>query len=301
MSALNVLVGGSSGFLGTHLVEHLQSRGHRVTRLVRRPAGPGEVQWDPDALHLPSHALDGVDVVINLGGSPLVGNPHSRAWAERLLQSRVATTRTVAEALAARAGRGDSVPALLAGNGISRYGDHGQEPVTEDSETRGNSLLSRVAHAWEDAATTAREAGARVCVLRTAVVLDRATLPFKALRPLHRAGLGAVLGSGSQYFPVISRRDWVGAAGFLTEHPTAAGPFNLVCPQVPTYRQLARALSGGRPLVVRVPAPVIRPLLGPMAPELLGSVRAVPAALTQAGHTFHDSDVEAVVSAALGG
>lgn len=302
MSPLHVLVGGASGFLGTHLVDHLRSRGHQVTRLVRRPTTrDDEVQWDPDVLHLPSHALDEVDVVVNLGGSPLVGNPHSRAWSERLLSSRVATTRTVSEAIAERAERGASLPALLAGNGISGYGDHGDQPVAEDTTPHGDSLLSRVAHAWEDATAPARDAGARVCVLRTAVVLDRATLPFKALRPLHRAGLGAVMGTGEQYFPVVSRRDWVGAATFLAEHSSAEGAFNLVCPEVPTYRQLARALSAGRPLLVRVPGAVIRPLAGPMAPELLNSVRAVPAALTRTGYTFTDVDVDAVVSAALRG
>ena len=40
---LHVVVAGASGFLGTHLTAALERQGHRVTRLVRRPAsGAGE-------------------------------------------------------------------------------------------------------------------------------------------------------------------------------------------------------------------------------------------------------------------
>jgi uncharacterized protein YbjT (DUF2867 family) len=38
---MRFLVAGSTGFLGTHLCEHLDGRGHEVVRLVRRPPAAG--------------------------------------------------------------------------------------------------------------------------------------------------------------------------------------------------------------------------------------------------------------------
>ena len=164
--SLHVVIAGASGFLGTHLTDTLRERGHRVTRLVRRtPEGTDESQWDPYAGTLDGDVIASADVVVNLAGSPLMGNPHSGKWARELEESRVTSTRVLAGAV--REGQ-----AFLAGNAIGRYGDHGAQVVTEATEPRGDALLTRVTRVWEDAASPAVDAGARVCVLRTAPVLD---------------------------------------------------------------------------------------------------------------------------------
>ncbi|WP_460799138.1 TIGR01777 family oxidoreductase [Nocardioides pacificus] len=309
---MHVVVAGSSGFLGSHLVSELRSRGHRVTRLVRRATGvPDESVWDPYAGEIDGDLIASADVVINLAGSPTAGNPHSKSWAEQLRTSRVTTTRLLAETIAQSGAQtgdqtgdqtGARLPAFLAGNGISFYGDHGAEELTERSDSRGEALLTSVTRDWEAAAQPAVDAGSRVCILRTAPVLDRASAPLQPLLPLFKLGLGTRLGNGRQHFPVISLRDWVGAVAFLAEHPEASGPFNLCCPETPTNAEFTDALAGAvsRRAFLAVPSPLLRRAAGAMAPEVLGSVNARPAALTDAGYTFHDPDVRAVLSAALG-
>ena len=294
---MRILVAGSSGFLGSHLVEHLRGQGHQVTRLVRREPGRSEVRWDPYGDGLPAGALEGVEAVVNLAGAPTMGNPHSRRWARELRESRVVTTRVLADAVAMQ----ESPPAFLAGNGISVYGDHGEEPVDERSDSRGEALLTRVSREWEEATAPATQAGARVCVLRTAPVLDHRAAPLSQLRILFRLGLGARLGRGDQRFPVISLRDWVGAVAFLTGSHDLSGPFNLCCPQTPTNAEFTQALARavGRPAFLVAPGPVLRCAAGPMAPEILGSVHARPAALEHAGYDFSDLDVDDVLAAAL--
>src|SRR4051794_33232076 len=95
-----VVIAGSSGFLGSHLREALAQRGHDVTALVRRPAGAGESTWDPYAGELDRDVVEAADVVVNLAGTPTLGNPHSSRWSQRLRDSRVTTTRVLAEAVA---------------------------------------------------------------------------------------------------------------------------------------------------------------------------------------------------------
>ena len=298
MASLSVVLAGGSGFLGTHLRSALTGRGHTVTQLVRRaPEGRDQARWDPYSDVVPAALIEEADVVVNLAGSPTLGNPHSKKWASQLRESRVTTTRVLAEAIA----RATTTPTFLAGNGISYYGDHGDHVLTEASDTRGHALLTDVTREWEAAARPAADAGSRVCVLRTAPVMDVDAPPLRQLRLLFKAGLGGKLGSGEQYMAMISARDWVGGVVHLAEHQSVEGPVNLCLPVAPTNAEFTQALARAvhRPALATVPAPLLRAAAGRMAPELLGSLNVRPKALIDAGYTFADSDVDSLLATAL--
>lgn len=297
---MHVVVGGATGFLGRHLTESLRARGHSTTSLVRRePSADAESRWDPASGVLDAHVIEDADVVVNVAGSPTIGNPHSKRWARNLRESRVTTTRALAEAIAAS----ERKPAFLAGNAVAIYGDHGDQEVTEAGDSRSHTLMGEVTRAWEAAARPAVDAGARVCVLRTSPIMDRDSEPLRTLRRLFRLGLGGKIGGGGQYFPMVSLRDWLGGVVHLAEHPDAHGPFNLCCPETPTNAEFTRALARavGRPAFLPVPSPAIRIGAGPLAPELLGSVNLVPRALVDAGFEFRDRDATGVVESGLAG
>jgi uncharacterized protein (TIGR01777 family) len=296
---MHLVVAGASGFLGTHLTDHLRERGHDVTRLVRRAATQDdESEWHPERGQVDTDLVGAADVVVNLAGSPTIGNPHSSRWARELRESRVTTTRLLAGTIAAAGGH----PAFLAGNAIAWYGDHGEEPVTEESDSRGDALLTRVTREWQQVTEPAAAAGSRVCVLRTSPVMHRDAPPLRQLRLLFKAGLGARLGSGDQWMPMTSLRDWLGAVTHLAQHPDASGPFNLVCPRTPTNAEFTKALGRAvhRPTPLGIPGSLIRIGAGKAAPDLLGSVDARPAALVASGYRFADEDVDAVLADGLG-
>jgi uncharacterized protein (TIGR01777 family) len=295
---VHVVVAGASGFLGRHLVEELRSKGHTTTSLIRRePTAGGQSQWDPAAGQVDAEVVEQADVVVNVAGSPTIGNPHSKRWAHNLRESRVTTTSTLADAIAAS----ERKPAFLAGNAIAIYGDHGDAEVTEAGDSRGHALMTEVTRAWESAARPAVDAGARVCVLRTSPVMDRESEPLRLLRRMFLLGLGGKVGNGRQYFPMASLRDWLGGVVHLAEHPDASGAFNLCCPRTPTNAEFTRALARalGRPAFVPIPSPAIRVGAGPLAPELLGSVNLVPQALVDTGYEFRDRDVTDVIATGL--
>lgn len=295
---MHLVVAGASGFLGTHLVTELRARGHRVTTLTRGEAtGPDQSSWDPYVGRVDAELVADADVVVNLAGSPTLGNPHSAKWARELRESRVTTTRLLAETIAAAS----TPPAYLAGNGISVYGDHGDQVLDEGSDSRGDALLTQVTRVWEAAAQPAVDAGARVCILRTAPVMDKDAPPLKQLKLLFSLGGGAKLGDGRQHMAMISLRDWIGAVVHLAEHDTASGPFNLCCAIAPTNAEFTRALASAlhRPAFVPAPAALIRLAAGELAPELLGSLNVVPAALEANGYPVVDRDVTEVLRTAL--
>lgn len=302
---LHVLLAGGSGFLGTELTRELRERGHRVTRLVRRPVKEhDESQWDPYSRYVDPVRVEAAEVVINLAGSSLVGNPHSAKWRSELERSRVVTTQVLAEAIARQARDGARAPAFLAGNGISFYGDRsdvGDPVLTEEDDSRGDALLTQVTRVWQEAANPAVAAGARVAFLRTAPVMDRTSPPLKQLIPLFRLYGGAKLGSGHQHMAMISLRDWVAAVSFLAEHDDASGPFNLCLPRTPTNAEFTEALANGlhRKAFLAVPKFVLDRVAGALAPEILGSLNVRPAALEALGFEFEDPDVISTVDAAL--
>lgn len=299
MAPRTIVIAGASGFLGSHLRAELARRGHAVTALVRRPASaPDESTWDPYAGVYDRDVMESADVVVNLAGSPTMGNPHSRRWARELRESRVTTTRVLAAAIA----ESQRKPAFLAGNAVAWYGDHGDEVVTEESESRGDAALTSVAREWQDAAAPAADAGARLCILRTTPVMDRRSAPLRQLRLAFRLGLGARIGSGRQRMPMISLRDWVAAVAHLAEHDEVGGPVNLCCSETPTNAEFTAALARAvhRPAVLSVPATAVRLGAGSLAPDLLGSVNLRPAALARSGYRLLDGTVDQVVRAGLG-
>ena len=296
--SLHVVLAGSSGFLGTHLREELEGGGHRVTALVRRPAeGPDESTWDPGAGKVDRELVASADVVVNLAGSPTVGNPHSRKWSTELHDSRVGTTKVLADAIAAA----PHPPYFVAGNAVAWYGDHGAAELTEAADSRGHSLMTNVCRDWQAAARPAVDAGGRVVFLRTTPVMHRSSAPLQQLRLLFKAGLGGRVGNGRQHMPMISLRDWVAATSYLIEHPTADGPFNLCCETTPTNAEFTKALAERvhRPAFARVPGPALKLAAGRLAPEVLGSTNVRPQALLDLRYEFADPDVDSVLASGL--
>jgi len=295
---MRLLIAGSSGFLGSQLRASLETGGHFVVRLVRgTPTAADQIRWRPYDEPLDPGVLDDVDVVVNLAGSALVGNPHSSRWANELMRSRVETTRTLAEAIA----KAPRQPVFLAGNATGYYGDHGDEVLTEKSKRHGDTFLSSVTAAWQDAAQPAVDAGGRVVVMRSAPVLDRRNPPLSLLAPLFKLGLGGPLGSGEQYFPVTTTDDWVRAVIFCAQNEALSGPVNITLPEPTTNADFTKALGDlvHRPTFFTVPGMVLRPAAGPMAPELLGSVRLLPQVLLDAGFEFHHHDIRSALASAL--
>jgi uncharacterized protein len=296
---MRIVLAGASGFLGTAWRDHLAREGHEVVRLVRGEAlSACESRWDPYAGHVDRSVVEAADVVANLAGAPLAHWPWTASYKRTFTASRVATTRTLAEAVAAS----DRRPMLLAQSGIAGYGDHGDRVLTEASATDADTFMGEVTRLWEDATRAASTAGARVAVMRTGVLLDRRGGALKLLRPVFLAGLGGPVGRGSQYLSTISRHDWVRAATWIATREASAGVYNVSGPGATTNadfgRELGRLLH--RPSVVPVPAAAVRLAAGPVASELLGSARVEPARLLEEGFVFDHPTLRDRLEAGLG-
>jgi hypothetical protein len=112
---MRVIISGASGLIGTALGASLRSDGHEVVVLVRRPAGAGEIQWDPAQGVLAADVLDGADAVVHLAGAGIGDHRWTDAYKQELIDSRVKTTTLLATTIAASA---NPPKVLLSGSAI---------------------------------------------------------------------------------------------------------------------------------------------------------------------------------------
>lgn len=295
---MKILVTGASGLIGSALSPALIAQGHEVVRAVRKPAGPGEVSWDPAAGVLDPAHLSGVDAVVHLAGAGIGDKRWSDSYKREILDSRTRSTDLLARAIAST----DNGPRIfLSGSAIGIYGVRGDEELTEDA-SHGSGFLADVCRQWEEAAGPAAAAGARTALLRTGIVLSPRGGALKKQLPLFRLGLGGRFGNGRQWQSWISIDDEVGAISHLLTS-TLAGPVNLVAPEAVTNAEFTRVLAKvvSRPAVVPIPSFGPRLLLGgELADALLFTGQhVVPSALVADGYRFVHPDLETALRALL--
>ncbi len=181
-----VLVSGSHGLIGTALVAALEHDGNEVVRLVRGPAGAGQVTWEPEAGQLDVEAVARLDGVVHLAGAPIGEKRWTPERKQAIRDSRVVTTDLLARRLAETEPR-PSV--LVSGSAVGYYGDRG-EAVLDESSAAGAGFLAEVCRQWEEATAPAAAAGIRVVHARTGIVLSPTGGALKKMLPLFRFGLG---------------------------------------------------------------------------------------------------------------
>lgn len=293
---MKMVVSGASGLVGLALTASLVAGGNRVRRLVRREPdqAAGDIAWDPAAGRLGPADLEGVDAVVHLGGESIASGRWSEEKRKRIRDSRVGSTRLLAETLA-RMERPPQV--LICASAVGYYGDRGHECLSEEAAA-GKSFLAQVCAEWEAAAEPARAAGIRVVNLRFGVVLAPNGGALRQMLPLFRLGLGGRLGTGDQYWSWIGIDDAVGAVEHVLAVDSLSGPVNVTAPVPVTNREftavLARVLR--RPAWLPAPSAALRLALGPMADELLlASTRALPKRLLDSGYVVRHAELESAL------
>ncbi len=302
---MKILITGSSGLVGTALVESLHRDGHTVGRLLRPQSGSDAHQggrgvamrWNPETGELDGSAA-GADAVINLSGLSIASGRWSDERKRLLRSSRVEATRQLIEALR----KLKPMPRiLLSASAVGYYGDRGEEELTESSAP-GHGFLPDLCRDWEESASRAESLGMRAVYLRFGTILasdggalQKMLLPFKL-------GAGGRLGSGKQWMSWISLADALGIIRYALESEQARGAVSTVAPGPVRNREftaeLARALH--RPAILPAPEFALRLAFGEMADALLlASQRVLPQKLQTLGYHFLHPDLPTALAAVL--
>jgi uncharacterized protein len=314
---MKIVVTGSTGLVGTALVNALARDGHTVCRLLRRETTTAkkgvekreldghimDVAWDPEDPSASSLAdsqgkTDGAEGVVNLAGASIA---HGRWTTERKMQlrsSRVRTTRALVMALE----KAKLQPKVfVSASAIGIYGNRGDEVLTEESKA-GEDFLAGLAREWEAEASQAQKLGARVVLARFGVILAKhgGALP-QMMRPF-KFGAGGKIGTGQQWISWVTLEDAVAVVRMALENAAVSGAVNVVAPQpmrnTAFTQELARAMH--RPALFPAPAFALRMALGEMADALLlASQRVKPQGLQKLGYQFAHADLRTALAEVL--
>lgn len=298
---MHILITGGTGLIGRSLCKALLAEGHELTVLSRDPASvpfkcgmgvpamAGLDEWS---------AGKSFDAVINLAGEPIVDARWTARRKQVLWDSRVTLTEELVRHITAA----EHKPAvLLSGSAVGYYGNRG-DTALDEAENAGEDFSAQLCKAWEDAALTATQAGVRVCLLRTGLVLSddggllgRMLLPFKF-------GLGARLGDGKQMMSWVHLADYVAMLLRLLHDAQASGPYNMTAPQPVSNAEftfsLAQALH--RPALFAAPALLLKWVMGERACLLLEGQNVLPGKISASGYRFQFSQLSDALGDLLG-
>ncbi|QPZ37504.1 TIGR01777 family oxidoreductase [Paramicrobacterium chengjingii] len=296
--AMRILLSGASGMIGTALHMRLRDMGHDVRLLVRRPpAHDREVRWDPATDTVPSEQIEWADAVVSLSGSSLTRLPWTPGYRSTIRSSRVDTTHTMATAIA----EATNPPRVWANaSAVGYYGRGPRLDPFDESSPKGSGFLADIVEMWE-AATAPAADRTRVVHLRTGVVIG----PMGALTPLALAtkfGCGPTFASGAQRWPWVSLFDEARAIEHVLS-ADVAGPVNIAAPVLDTQSEVVDAVARRlhRPNWLRIPAPLLRVMLGTAANDMLLSDQPVaPNVLLDSGFEFSIDQIDEAVAVALG-
>lgn len=306
-----IVIAGSTGFMGRHLVSEFRARGDRVVEINRR----GPLRWGQTAAI--TDALDGADLLINLAGKSVNCRYDERNRAE-IFSSRFDTTRELARAVQAC----EYPPTLWINSSTATIYRHAEDrPMTEADGELGYGFSVEVARAWEGAFFESDLPATRRVAFRTAIVLGNggALIPMLRLalsglggpqfdgrwpstRARREAGVHHVFRArwGRQRFSWVHLSDVLGVIDFVAERTELNGVVNVVSPEASDNRTLMRVIR--RALGVPFGLPAFRWMteLGALVIKtetelILKSRWVAPERLLAAGYRFAFTELEDAV------
>jgi uncharacterized protein (TIGR01777 family) len=190
---------------------------------------------------------------------------------------------------------------FLSASAIGIYGNRGTE-VLDEGSSLGDDFLADICKEWEMATTPASDAGIRVVLLRSGLVLSQDGGALAKMLTPFKLGVGGQLGGGKQWMSWISIDDYPRVVNMLMTTDSIAGPVNIVAPNPVTNAEFTRTLARvlGRPSFFPVPRFALDLVFGEMAHgTVLASQRVVPRRVLDLGFEFHEPTIESALRLAL--
>jgi uncharacterized protein (TIGR01777 family) len=283
-----ILISGATGLVGKKLSKKLHERGYKVEILVRSKDQESDFKsylWNYEKGVLEEGALDNTYIFIHLAGATI-----SKRWTEsykkEIYNSRINSAQFIYEEMQKQ---NIHPEAVISSSAAGIYGQTTSQTIFTEKDPAADDFLGKVCKNWEEKALQFRNLGSRVVCVRTSTVLSEKGGALEVLKKPIELNVGAVLGTGDQYFPWIHIDDLVNIYVKAVECVTIDGAYNASAPDFVTNKILTKTIAdhlGKTIWLPNIPKFVIKTALGEMSVLALEGSRISPDKIINEGFNF---------------
>ncbi len=280
---MKIAICGADGFIGTRLSQHLTEHNNIVIPILREHL---QQELSHGVHHDLQEIIDSCNVIINLAGESIDQRWTSSAK-QRILESRVHTTRTIISAI-----NYSKTPKLLIN--ASAVGIYPQEGChTDYSRLRGTSFLTDVCRAWEKEAMRL-DPKHDLVITRFGVVFDMNGGALPKMLATKRFGFLARVGAPNRHLSWIDREDLVRAISHIIQRNDLRGIINLCAPEYTSqelFLSSARSSFMSVKCIITIPEFLLRLLRGEAAALIMEGQCSTPEKLLKSDFHFQSPTI----------
>lgn len=293
---MKILITGATGLVGRALVALCHKQGISVNylttshnKIVKEPDYKG-FYWNPSSGEIDKEAFNGVTTIVHLAGASI-----AQRWTESNKQ-RIKDSRIKSAGLLYGALKGFSTSKLpitvkhvLFASAIGCYPSSPTNYYNEQYVGYASGFLGEVVQEWEASITQFEQLDIATAIIRTGIILDKndGALP-KIMQPI-KMYVGAPIGTGEQW------QSWIHIEDMARMYMHAitkglVGVYNGVGPNPVTNQKLTKQAAQilNKPLLLpKVPAFVLKTILGAMATIVLESQKVDATKIQESGFRFN--------------
>lgn len=277
-----IILTGATGFIGKNLAQVLHDKNFSLVIVSRNtekaknvvPFGENFISWkDIFKPEIITH-FENSESIIHLAGENIFARRWNEKHKKRIYESRIESTKIIVELINKLKNKPES---FICASATGYYGFSSDDEIFTLTSPPGNDFLAKVVTDWEKASAEADNSGIRRVNIRTGIVLDKSGGILKKLTPVFKLYMGAIIGSGRQWLPVISLDDLVKLYLKTLENKSISGQINAVSKSI-TMKEFCKNLGKelNRPVLFRIPEFMLKIVLGEGARYILKGTRTEP-------------------------
>ena len=297
---MKFLIAGATGLIGERLLNAIKKRGNKVSILTTNKNIDQSNKyinvfyWNPELDIIDEDCINGVDVIINLAGSPI-----AQLWTikakESILQSRVRSIELLHKAILNN--KNCKVKQFICASAIGLYKSDSNIVHNEKSKNFSNSFLGETVNKWEDACDLFKNNKIKVVKIRIGLVLSLSGGLLKPIVMLTKFFAGTWFGKGLNIYSWIHIVDVVGAILFLVDK-NSRGIYNLVAPNPVNSKRFMLEISkklNRRIILPSVPLKLIKVLMGKMSELMIFSQNVSCEKIIKEGFEYEFKDLNSAL------
>jgi len=291
---------GGTGFVGRHLAKLLKEKGYKIVIFTTHPekehhgSGYTYSYWDPRNNKCDLIALKQLDAVVHLAGAGIADKRWTKKRKKEIMNSRTEGTRFLVSQLKQHA---PNCRTFIAASAIGFYGPDRNTPPFIETAAPYKDFLGETCVLWEKESRAAAEFS-RTVIFRFGIVMGKNGGAYPQFAKPISFGIMPIIGSGRQIISWIHVDDLRGLICFALEHDHINGVYNAVAPEPVSQKNLVKTIAhtkGGFKIPAKVPATMLKLMLGEVSSELLKSCTVSGEKILQEGFLFSYPKIDLAV------